>query len=475
MTAEPPSAFANNWAYLKTELNWLERLLMLTLARQRQNSKGINRVARNPGDQASSHWWQGLITVNSCAYDEGPPPKRKAPQGKAQSYQQQLDARVQASEARGIWLAVPGLKKRLKLSLFEKNLVLLTLAPEVHLRYGRLYHYLQTGEDSPAGALPTVDLALRLLCRNDLDRQRARTFLAKNSALVGRQIIRCVSPEPRTLLATHLQLDADWANYLLAEQPNPSRLTQLLTRSISPQGLELTSAPDPSDKVPWDALIVPPVVKSQLQIVTQQVRPDRSGQTVLLLGENGTGKTTAARAIATALDHPLHIIDLSAASPETWLTQLDALRQRSLVLVKSAQKWFGRQTVMESARLTQWLNQPGGLVLLAVRYRHSVRASWRQRIDAIVELPVPDAELRSQLWQQSLPHGIRWSAYIDLDAIAKQLKLTGGQIHQITQTALALANGGSTVKLDHLQQALTQQGYIIQLKAKRRSSKKAKD
>ncbi|MEM9903978.1 MAG: AAA family ATPase [Cyanobacteria bacterium P01_D01_bin.44] len=473
MSAEPPSTFANNWAYLKTELTWLERLLMLTLARQRQNSKDINRVARNPGDQASSHWWQGLITVNGCAYDEGPPPKRKAPQGKAQTYQQQLDARVKASEARGIWLAVPSLTKRLKLSLFEKNLILLTLAPEVNLRYGRLYHYLQTGEDAPAGALPTVDLALRLLCRNDLDRQRARTFLDNNSTLVGRQIIRCVSSEPRTLLATHLQLDAGWVNYLLAEQPNPSRLTQLLTRSTAPLGL--ASAPAPSDKVPWDALIVPPMVKSQLQIVTQQMHPERPGQTVLLVGENGTGKTTAARAITTALDQPLYIVDLSAAAPEHWLAQLDALRQQPLVLVKSAQKWFGRQTVMESARLTQWLNQPGGLMVLAVRYRHSVRASWRERMDAIVELPAPDAELRSQLWQQSLPHGIRWSAYLDLDMLAKQLKITGGQIHQLTQTALALANSGSTVKLDHLQQALTQHGYVIQLKAKRRSSKKAKD
>ncbi|MEM9164621.1 MAG: hypothetical protein AAGC54_16340, partial [Cyanobacteria bacterium P01_F01_bin.4] len=190
---------------------------------------------------------------------------------------------------------------------------------------------------------------------------------------------------------------------------------------------------------------------------------------------NGTGKTTAAHAIATALGQPLHIADLSAASPENWLAQLDALRQSSLVLVKSAQKWFGRQTEMESARLTQWLNQSDGLVLLAVRYRHSVRASWRQRMDVIVELPLPDGELRSRLWRQSLPHGIRWSAYIDLDTIAKHLKLTGGQIHQITQTALALVNGGSTVKLDHLQQALTQHGYVIQLKAKRRSSKKAKD
>ena len=57
-TVEP---FASNWAYLKVELNWLERLLMVSAARQRKETRDVNRVARSAVDRATSHWWQGLI------------------------------------------------------------------------------------------------------------------------------------------------------------------------------------------------------------------------------------------------------------------------------------------------------------------------------------------------------------------------------------------------------------------------------
>ena len=46
--------FADNWAYLKTELAWLDRLLMLAVARQRKETKTVKKYASVAADNVSS-------------------------------------------------------------------------------------------------------------------------------------------------------------------------------------------------------------------------------------------------------------------------------------------------------------------------------------------------------------------------------------------------------------------------------------
>jgi len=185
--------FADNWAYLKTELNWLDRLLMLAIARQRKEIATVEKVANTDADRVSAHWWKGIIAVSKPGYDDCRVPTQIFTQlldpaaaqlpasdecKPAVGYQQQLEGRIQASAKESTVLALPSLRHYLNLTLFEKNLLLMALAPEINRRYGRLYHYLQTGQDkATASDLPTVDLVLRLLCRNDLERRRARAKL----------------------------------------------------------------------------------------------------------------------------------------------------------------------------------------------------------------------------------------------------------------------------------------------------------
>ncbi|PSN15223.1 hypothetical protein C7271_21050, partial [filamentous cyanobacterium CCP5] len=76
-TPKADAPFADNWAYLKTELNWLDRLLVLAVSRQRQDTKAINQVAKTAADKATSHWWKGVITLNQpTGYDECRPPSK---------------------------------------------------------------------------------------------------------------------------------------------------------------------------------------------------------------------------------------------------------------------------------------------------------------------------------------------------------------------------------------------------------------
>jgi hypothetical protein len=489
--------FADNWAYLKTELSWLDRLLMLAIARQRKETTVINKVATTAADRASSHWWKGVIAVSKPAYDDcrvpAPKPSVVAPKGQPVGYQQQLESRIQASAKNDTVLALPSLCQYLNLSLFEKNLLLMALAPEVNRRYGRLYHFLQTGEDSSAASdLPTMDLALRLLCRNDLERRRSRAQLTSPGSLIERKILRYVSAQPTTRLNSYLQLNDNWVDYLLSEQPDQHVLfKQLATPAIEP--LLALPAPTPATRavkitqpqVSWDRLILPAPVLTQLQALAQQSAaglltrystspvsdatdvsfgsseaPEKRGQVMLLVGDRGTGKTTAAGAMAVTTRQPLCVLDLKQIYPEHWaeiLASLDATRY-PVLLIRSASVWFGRQEALPQSQLSQWLQQrqmAAGLTILGTRYVHTVKAHWRQQLDAVMTLPLPTRSARTMLWRQAFA-GIVCSPTIDWVLLAKQLRISGGDIQLIAQDAIAIAQSkqATAITSSHIQQAI---------------------
>lgn len=460
---ESIAPFADNWAYLKTELSWLDRVLMLAVARQRQDTKEVDRVARHAGDRATSHWWKGIITVNQKqGYDDCRHPP-KTHQSKPQSYTQQLEARIQASQQQGILLALPWLKDRLQLTAFEKNVILLTLAPEVNRRFGRLYSYLQQQDDAVDYDLPTVDLCLRLLCRNDQEWRRARSQLAAPRSLLEQGILECIEePGDGTLLSRHLRLADDITAYLLAESPDPAQLEHLTLEptnhsgSLSPQSArsqpmptgdeainpELWLQPTPAE-IPWQQLALPTSLLEKFQALSQAVAASPQGQIIGLAGAPGTGKQMVAIAIATANQLPLTVVDLATIpelESETALAAISTL-EGGIVLLKSAHLWFGRHSLLEPSQLHSWLQQrrrQPGLTLLSVHHLQSLRPSWRHQWDGVFTLPLPNAEARRQILRQSMPAGVKGDRRLRWTQIARQLPLSGGELQTIVQTAIAL-------------------------------------
>ena len=93
------------------------------------------------------------------------------------------------------------------LAPFELDIVLIALAPEVDLRYERIYAYLQ---DDVTRRRPSVDLVLNLLCSSAEERLARRACLSSESPLVRHRLIRLI-PDPQQveapLLAHYIKLD----------------------------------------------------------------------------------------------------------------------------------------------------------------------------------------------------------------------------------------------------------------------------
>ncbi len=495
MSAIKVEVFANNWSYLRTELSWLDQVLVAAVARHRKHQKEVDRLSQSRADRATHHWWKGIVSLEgNIGYDEHrkqPNPAPTTPPQPKIGYQQQLEMRIKASQQRGIILALPQLRDRLQLSVFEKNVILLGLAPEVNRRYVRLYRYLKGEDDIAQSDLPTVDLVLRLLCRNDQEWCAARKSLTANATLLREGLIEIPSHPTSTRLGSTIRLSDALVDYLLSDQPTLNDLDRLLAPPV--ELLPAPSLPDPqfftqqTDSFSFHRLIIPePLfadirrliaqlfvqIKKQIDtIVDFEMQVPSSGRVIGLQGDAGTGKTSVAQVFARELGLPLAILDLAHLEPTHHPAALKELAQHQpkLLLIKSPQYWLGRNAMISNAEVYQFFaqrEQLGGITLISANSPMAIQHKWRHQFDHIIELPRPDAALRERLWFQMLFERFDYVPTFPWKQIAQEFDLTGGEIDVVVNDAIVLSLSEKIPYLDihHILFALWQRGYSLDLK-----------
>jgi len=459
-----PTPFPDNWSYLKTELNWLDRLLSLAIARYRKERKELEPLLKTQVDRATSHWWKGLIVVDGTIAQDAPATVAK-PQPAQNTYQQQLEAKIQVSRQQGIHLGLPYLRDRLQLSLFEKNLVLVALAPEISRRYTHIYNYLQEADSSATG-LPTVDLLLRLLCRSDPEWRTARSCLTAHSPLVQQGFLKLSDLHPEPLLGRTVRLVEPLVDYLLADQPADTALEHLLQPVESAIALprKVTTVTLRQETSLWEQLMLPPVLLNQLQHLSQRVQRVEQvqsetvlaepGLVLVVAGARGTGKTMAVQAIAQTLDQSIVIVDLAVVPTTQYLSLLQSLITEAppLLLLKSAHCWFGKHSILpssEQAWLIQQRRAINALTFLSVQHPQEIAINWRGQLP-LLKFPMPDAKARLQLWRQAFPPQVSLADAINWQRLSR-LPLTGGAIRAIAQEAQLMATG--QIEMEQIWQA----------------------
>jgi len=162
----------------------------------------------------------------------------------------------------------------------------------------------------------------------------------------------------------------------------------------------------------WNQLALPPEQLDLLHQVADQVRHrqeagETKGIAVLLAGPPGTGKTTAAKAIAGALQRDLFHVDLSAVvshyidETEKHLDQVFAAAEASgaVLFFDEADALFGKRTEvkdshdryanLEAAHLLQQIEASSGLTLLATNHKQALDPAFLRRLRFIIDFPPP--------------------------------------------------------------------------------------
>ncbi|ODS24437.1 hypothetical protein AB835_03825 [Candidatus Endobugula sertula] len=245
------------------------------------------------------------------------------------------------------------------------------------------------------------------------------------------------------------------------------------------QGLAQVIPPGP---LGWDDLILPDTETATLQAMVSQINlrqqvyqqwgfakqvPYGLGISALFSGSSGTGKTLAARIIASQLQLDLYHIDLSSVvdkyigETEKNLDKIFQAAENSgaILLFDEADALFGQRSQVQDSRdryanmgisfLLQRMESYSGLSILTTNLRSSMDDAFIRRLRFIVPFPFPDETQRQRIWRQIFP-AIAPTTAIDYHKLAR-LILAGGSIRNIAlHAAFRAAEEEQDITMAHL-------------------------
>ncbi len=244
-------------------------------------------------------------------------------------------------------------------------------------------------------------------------------------------------------------------------------------RALNRQALDTLAAyvppAGPSGEIP--TLVVSPEVRQELDLLEVRCRErERLRETInlsaafqvnagvraLFSGPSGTGKTLAARMLASSLHMDLYRLDLAAVvnkyigETEKSLNQVFAraeeldvillLDEGDALLTQRTQVHTSndRYANLETNYLLQRLETFEGILIITTNAAERIDPAFERRMDVNIHFPMPDIEERWGIWQIHLPQ----PHAVDHDFLAEvveRCEMTGGQIRNAALFAALLS------------------------------------
>ena len=331
----------------------------------------------------------------------------------------------------------------------ERALTLTVEMPDVDAR--RLHWQCGFGEHAAAD-LDTISERLRMTGGNI---RRTARLAQSYAALAGhtaialadvQQASRALNRQVLETLAAHVHTTGDWSHLSVGKE-TLGELVSLESRCRHRERLHE---------------LVGVSLGAQLNV----------GVRALFSGPSGTGKTLAARLLASVLPMDLYRLDLSIVvnkyigETEKSLSQIFAraeeldvillLDEGDALLTKrtNVQTSNDRYANLETNYLLQRLETFEGILLVTTNAGDRIDGAFQRRMDVVVEFRPPEVAERWTIWQLHLPpaHEIDFAL---LQEIAGRCVLTGGQIRNaVLHASLLGLNDGGVVTSAHLEAAV---------------------
>jgi hypothetical protein len=310
-------------------------------------------------------------------------------------------------------------------SEFDTAVLLLALAPEVELRYERIYAYLQ---DDVTKRRPTVDLALNLLCDSQDARIIQRSRFGPESPLLRSGLLR-LSPDQSTsdapLLAQYLRLDERAIRMLLGDDRLDSRLVSFCDRSSQTQIHSVLG--NESE------------ILRRLQAFAGLARNSGRDVRVLFAGPSMASMRQAAKAFADTSNSVLLSVELERC--DTWRTepeQIASLLKREAIFSNAVVFVSGlNPSAAEEATaklFLESLTEYDGAIVIASDNALTAALAGSDRF-LTIPFSLPGYETRHELWERLTAAAGIPTPDGTLHILANNFQLTHEQIEASVKTA----------------------------------------
>jgi ATP-dependent 26S proteasome regulatory subunit len=334
-----------------------------------------------------------------------------------------------ASLREGVRLRLAELAGLFGLTPFDTDALLISIAPEIDLRYEKLYAYLQ---DDVTKKRPTIDLVLNLLSPSFETKLAYRQRFAPQAPLVRHGLLALFDDpmqQQPPLLGKHLKVDERIVSYLFDSDELDARLLPY-ARPIAP-------------RLRIEDLLLPDVLKLPL---ISLARKQNEPPIFYFQGPYGVGKQSVAEALCRETGRRLLVLDGEKllTVDEPLFEAIARLAVREALLQDAVLYWDGFDGLLTDERqawriaLLRRLEEQPGPAILAGNSPWEPAGVFQTRPFVRFEIPRPTYRERVTLWQAALD-GTTLEGGDELLALAGKFRFSGGQIRDAAATARNLA------------------------------------
>lgn len=344
-----------------------------------------------------------------------------------------IATRTAASLRANIPLPLLNLAELFHLTPFDVDVLLVCLAPELDVKYEKLYAYLQ---NDVMRKKPSVDLVLNLFCRSLNEKMKARTRLTKEAPLLRYDLLAFASdqhPEQQTLLSKFVKLDERIFNFILGIEAADEQLSAFTSRIRQP-------------RVTLAESLLPVELKERLAaFLRRSERGQRAGlssseRVLLFEGATGVGKKFVAEALCQhagmgllVADAPLLLATPALLEPRIKRLFREARLVGAAVYLDRAEALLDENEHATNARKALLTSIAGSGITTFIGSTRTCDEHLQFGSDRVIKisLPTPGFAERRQLWRTLLEDSeAHLAPGLEIEGLAAGFKFTAGIIRQ---------------------------------------------